>query len=59
MADGLVAPNNASSVGSAGPLENGNASKAMVRGKNFNRYNVIPLSFKGDGIGYTAGYGYN
>lgn len=35
------------------------ARKAMMRGKNFDRYNVVPLTFKGDGIGYSAGFGYN
>lgn len=53
--------NNASSVGSAGSANvmPKAINSAMMRGKNFNRYNVIPLTFKGDGLGYSAGYGYN
>ena len=52
----------ASSVGSPGSVNsiiNAATKNALMRGKNFNRYDVIPLSFKGDGIGYTAGFGYN
>lgn len=48
-----------SSLGSPGSTISTTSTNALIRGKNFNRYNVIPLSFKGDGIGYTAGYGYN
>lgn len=61
MASASMVLNDASSVGSSGSVNSlGNTSKnALMRGKNFNRYNVIPLSFKGDGIGYTAGFGYN
>lgn len=61
---GITSPkanNNASSVGSAGSenLTPKAMNSALMRGKNFNKYNVIPLTFKGDGIGYSAGYGYN
>jgi hypothetical protein len=63
---GITSPkvaNNASSVGSAGSDNISMSPKAMnavmMRGKNFDRYNVVPLTFKGDGIGYSAGYGYN
>jgi hypothetical protein len=58
--------NNASSVGTPGSVvSQGNLSPikapstVLMRGKNFDRYNVVPLTFKGDGIGYSAGFGYN
>lgn len=57
MADSVLTEG--SSLGSPGSTISTTSTNALIRGKNFNRYNVIPLSFKGDGIGYTAGYGYN
>lgn len=32
---------------------------SLMRGVDYNVYDVIPLTFKGDGLGYTAGFGYN
>jgi hypothetical protein len=57
-ASSVGSPGSVSSLGNAGPINNGKAA-VLMRGKNFNRYNVIPLTFKGDGVGYSAGFGYN
>jgi hypothetical protein len=31
----------------------------MTEGRDYNVYNTIPITFKGDGLGYSAGFGYN
>jgi len=31
----------------------------LFQGKDYNVYDTIPITFKGDGLGYTAGFGYN
>jgi hypothetical protein len=31
----------------------------LFQGKDYNVYNTIPITFKGDGFGYSAGFGYN
>jgi hypothetical protein len=31
----------------------------LFQGKDYNVYDTIPITFKGDGFGYTAGFGYN
>jgi hypothetical protein len=31
----------------------------LFQGKDYNVYNTVPITFKGDGFGYTAGFGYN
>ena len=34
-------------------------AKALIKDRNYNVRNIIPIDFKGDGIGFTAGYGYS
>jgi hypothetical protein len=31
----------------------------LFQGKDYNVYNTVPITFKGDGFGYSAGFGYN
>lgn len=32
---------------------------ALIKDRNYDVRSIIPIDFKGDGIGYTAGFGYN
>ncbi len=34
-------------------------AKALLQDRDYDVYKIIPIDFKGDGIGYTAGYGYS